>query len=186
MMIRRCLPLCAALLVTGFFSSRNLANEMLAPVPGSVMVQPTAVELRHQRQPHGLQVLGTSADGYSLDLRSKAKFASADPKVAVVDEQGWVHPIANGQTQVTVAVAGQTKSVAVKVQLPANEPPYSFRHEVMPVLSRAGCNSGGCHGYSLGKNGFKLSLRGADPEPDYFFITKDSMRRRVNFQSPDA
>ena len=56
----------------------------------------------------------------------------------------------------------------------------SFRHEVMPVLSKAGCNSGGCHGYSLGKNGFKLSLRGADPTPDYFFITKDSMSRRLN------
>ena len=40
-----------------------------------------------------------------------------------------------------------------------------------------------CHGYSLGKNGFKLSLRGADPAPDYFAITKDSAGRRLNFQS---
>ena len=72
------------------------------------------------------------------------------------------------------------------MQLPAAEPPYSFRHEVMPVLSRAGCNAGACHGYSLGKNGFKLSLRGADPEPDYLAIAKDSLGRRVNFQSPEA
>jgi hypothetical protein len=186
MMIRRCLPLCAALLLTGFFSSRNRADEVMAPLSGSVIVQPAAVELRHQRQPHMVQVLATTADGYSLDLRSKAKFASADPKVAVVDEQGWVHPIANGQTQVTVSVAGQTKTLAVKVQLPPVEPSYSFRHEVMPVLSRAGCNSGGCHGYSLGKNGFKLSLRGADPDPDYFAITKDSVSRRLNFQDPGA
>src|SRR5205807_747277 len=132
----------------------GLAQE--APVPTSVAVHPTAVELRHQRHPFMLQVLGASADGYSLDLHGQAKFTSADPKVAAVDKDGWVRPVGDGQTQVQVAVAGQTKSVAVKVQLPKAEPPYSFRHEVMPVLSRAGCNSGGCHGYSLGKNGFKL------------------------------
>jgi hypothetical protein len=162
------------------------AQEASAPVPASLTVQPAAIELRHHRQPMALQVLGASADGYSLDLSSQAKYASANAKVAVVDAEGWIRPLSNGETQVRVSVAGQTKSVAVKVQLPAEEPKLSFRHEVMPVLSKAGCNSGGCHGYSLGKNGFKLSLRGADPEPDYFFITKDSKRRRVNFQAPDA
>ncbi len=133
------------------------------PTPSSVSVLPETIELRHQRRPHALQVFGTTADGYALDLRAFAKFKSADPKIASVDAEGWVRPIANGQTQVTVTVAGQTRTVAVKVQLPATEPPLSFRHEVMPVLTRAGCNMGACHGYSLGKNGFKLSLRGADP-----------------------
>src|ERR1017187_9386244 len=157
-----------------------------APVPASILVQPAAIELKHQRQPIAIQVLGASADGYSLDLCNQAKYASADPKIATVDAEGWVRPVANGQTQITISIAGQTKTVTVKVQLPPTEPPYSFRHEVMPVLSKAGCNSGGCHGYSLGKNGFKLSLRGADPEPDYFAITRDSFSRRVNFQSPEA
>ena len=157
-----------------------------APVPASILVQPAAIELKHQRQPIAIQVLGASADGYSLDLCNQAKYASADPKIATVDAEGWVRPVANGQTQITISIAGQTKTVTVKVQLPPTEPPYSFRHEVMPVLSKAGCNSGGCHGYSLGKNGFKLSLRGADPDPDYLYITKDSFSRRVNFQSPEA
>jgi hypothetical protein len=179
------LPLLAALLVAGLAVSRNRADEP-TPAPGSVTVHPTAVELRHHRQPHAIQVLATSADGYSVDVRAQAKFASADPQVATVDAQGWIHPVANGQTQITVAALGQTKTVTVKVQLPAAEEPISFRHEVMPVLSRAGCNAGGCHGYSLGKNGFKLSLRGADPDADYFAITKDSMSRRLNFQTPVA
>src|ERR1019366_3003808 len=164
----------------------SFAHAQDTPISASITVQPATIELRQHRQPHALQVLGASADRYSLDLRSQAKFTSADPKIVVVDAQGWVRPMANGQTHVTVTVAGQTKTVAVKVQLPPVEPPISFRHEVMPVLSRAGCNSGGCHGYSLGKNGFKLSLRGADPDPDYFAITKDSMSRRLNTQSPDA
>ncbi len=156
------------------------------PVPASITVLPASIEIRQQRHPHALQVLGVSADGFSLDLRAQAKYASADPKIATVDAEGWVYPLASGQTQVTVSIAGATKTVAIKVELPAAEPAISFRHEVMPVLSKAGCNSGGCHGYSLGKNGFKLSLRGADPEPDYFFITKDSMSRRVNVQDPGA
>lgn len=177
-MLRRIVPL--ALL---FAASPIFAQE---PVASSISVQPASIELKHRRQPHAIQVLGATADGFSLDLRSSAKFASADPKVASVDAEGWVRPVANGQTQVSVTVAGVTKNVGVKVQLPATEPPISFRHEVMPVLSRGACNGGGCHGYSLGKNGFKLSLRGADPDPDFFFITKDSQGRRVNYQTPES
>ena len=51
-------------------------------VPGSITMHPTAIELRHQRQPQSLQVLGATADGFSIDLRPHAKFASADPKIA--------------------------------------------------------------------------------------------------------
>jgi hypothetical protein len=157
-----------------------------ADTPASVVVHPTTIELRHHRQPHSLQVLGTTADGYSLDLHSQAHFTSADPRVAVVDERGWVRPMSNGRTQVTVTIAGQVRTVAVSVQLPAVEPPSSFRHEVMPVLTRAGCNAGACHGYSLGKNGFKLSLRGQTPEQDYLAIARELAGRRINAQVPDA
>ena len=155
-------------------------------LPASISVHPAAIEIKQHRHPHALQVLGASADGYTLDLRSQAKYASADTKVANVDADGWVRPVGNGTTQVTVSIAGVTKTVTVKVALPAAEPSISFRHEVMPVLSRGACNGGGCHGYSLGKNGFKLSLRGADPDPDFLAITKDSLSRRVNFQVPEA
>ncbi|MBM3995085.1 MAG: DUF1553 domain-containing protein [Planctomycetes bacterium] len=175
-----------AFLVTFLIAGSGGAVAQDAPVPASISVVPAKIDLAHPRQPMAIQVMGASAEGYSLDLRGKATFISADPKIAVVDADGWMRPVSNGQTQITVMVGGQTKTVSVKAQLPATEPAMSFRHEVMPVLSKAGCNSGGCHGYSLGKNGFKLSLRGADPDPDYLFITKDSMSRRVNFQNPAA
>src|SRR6185503_5368450 len=45
--------------------------------------------------------------------------------------------------------------------------PISFVNDVIPVLTRAGCNSGTCHGAAVGKNGFKLSLRGYAPELDH-------------------
>jgi hypothetical protein len=174
-----------AMLVCLLSITTSQAGDDIAPLPTSISVQPSAIVITHQRHPHALQVLGVTADGYSMDLRTQAKFTSADPKIALIDSQGWVRPVGNGKTQVRVTAAGVTKTVAISVQLPAREPVISFRHEVMPVLSRGACNAGGCHGYSLGKNGFKLSLRGADPEPDFFAITKDSFNRRVNVQSPD-
>jgi hypothetical protein len=166
--------------------SPGTAAEPAAPPSGAITVSPASLDLRHHRRPHALQILGTTADGYSLDLRSQAKFTSADPRVAAVDDQGWVRPVATGSTTLTVSVAGQAKTVSVKVQLPAREPPTSFRHEVMPVLARAGCNAGACHGYSLGKNGFKLSLRGQDPPLDYLAITRDAFGRRVSCESPET
>ncbi len=56
----------------------------------------------------------------------------------------------------------------------------SFRTDVMAVLSKAGCNAGACHGNANGKAGFKLSLRGEDPEHDFKILTRDQLARRVN------
>src|SRR5262245_13351220 len=55
----------------------------------------------------------------------------------------------------------------------------------MAVLSKAGCNAGACHGNAKGKAGFKLSLRGEDPELDYKALTRDMLGRRTNPTDPD-
>src|SRR5205823_10151737 len=60
----------------------------------------------------------------------------------------------------------------------------SFRNDVQPVLTKAGCNSGACHGAAAGKNGFKLSLRGYDDEGDYRMLTRQVLGRRVNPADP--
>jgi hypothetical protein len=60
----------------------------------------------------------------------------------------------------------------------------SFRNHVIPVLTKAGCNSGACHGAASGKNGFKLTLRGYDPETDYLTLTRQAAGRRVNLLEP--
>lgn len=62
--------------------------------------------------------------------------------------------------------------------------PVSFRNEVMAVLSRAGCNQGPCHGNQNGKGGFRLSLRGQDPEFDLDAIARDMLGRRANRARP--
>src|SRR4051812_4781473 len=63
--------------------------------------------------------------------------------------------------------------------------PVSFRNDVMAVLSRAGCNSGACHGNLNGKGGLKLSLRGQDPDFDLAALTREALGRRVDRLSPD-
>lgn len=160
-----------------------------ADVPANlaeVRVHPEKIELRHPRQPQSILVLGKSADGYSFDLGKTAKITSADEKIARIDESGWVQPVADGQTQVTVSINDKSFTIPVEVKLPAEPSPRSFRHEVMPALSKAGCNMGACHGYSLGKNGFKLSLRGSDPDQDFPAITREQFGRRISSVDPAA
>lgn len=61
---------------------------------------------------------------------------------------------------------------------------WSFRNHVIPVLTRLGCNSGACHGALAGKGGFKLTLRGYDPELDFNVMTRQALGRRINKNEP--
>ncbi len=60
-----------------------------------------------------------------------------------------------------------------------------FRTVVMPILSKAGCNAGSCHGNAVGKGGFKLSLRGQDPDLDWLAMVREQGGRRVNLIEPE-
>src|SRR5580704_13971489 len=64
-------------------------------------------------------------------------------------------------------------------------PPLSFHKDVMAVLSTAGCSAGACHGNKNGKAGFRLSLRGQDPEADFLSLTRDADARRIDLIDPD-
>ncbi|MBI3464594.1 MAG: DUF1549 domain-containing protein [Planctomycetes bacterium] len=59
-----------------------------------------------------------------------------------------------------------------------------FDTEVLPVLTKAGCNAGACHGAAIGRGGFKLSLWGSDPAPDYEAVVHELEGRRVNLAEP--
>jgi len=76
-------------------------------------------------------------------------------------------------------------AIALLVLADARAAEISFRNDVVAVLSKAGCNAGACHGNANGKAGFKLSLRGEDPEWDFHALTRDQFGRRVNASAPD-
>ncbi len=68
------------------------------------------------------------------------------------------------------------------LQMVAAEPVKSqFVTDVVPVLTKLGCNSGGCHGKATGQNGFKLSLLGFEPQVDYQALVKEARGRRLFF-----
>ena len=62
--------------------------------------------------------------------------------------------------------------------------PVTFLRDVAPILNKVGCTSGPCHGAAKGKNGFKLSLRGYDPQFDYESLLYDLSGRRFNRADP--
>src|SRR5262245_27877396 len=64
-------------------------------------------------------------------------------------------------------------------------PGVSFSREVMAVLSRGGCNQGVCHGNRNGKGGFKLSLRGQEPDLDFLTLSRDLYARRADRLDPE-
>jgi hypothetical protein len=68
---------------------------------------------------------------------------------------------------------------------PPRSPRVDFERHVVAVFSRAGCNSGSCHGSFQGKNGFRLSLFGYDPEKDYLSLTREAAGRRVDPVEPE-
>ena len=78
--------------------------------------------------------------------------------------------------------------LAFAVELPSGGKieKVDFERHVMGLLSKAGCNSGGCHGSFQGKNGFRLSLFGYEPNLDYAWLTRDNLARRIDSQDPDA
>src|SRR6185503_14366596 len=102
----------------------------------------------------------------------------------IVDANGEVRPFADGQTTVTATGNGRTAAATVRVK--DSQAPYtwSFRNDVIPVMTKVGCNQGACHGALAGKNGFKLTLRGYDPDVDYDTLTRQSLGRRIDPAEP--
>jgi len=145
---------------------------------------PPQIELRTSAARQQVIVVATRPDGVTEDVSSKAKITPADAKIARVDN-GIVHPLANGQTTLRAEYDGQSTTTALAVANVADRPPISFRRDVMPVFMRAGCNAGACHGSARGKDGFRLSLFGFDPQGDYFRLTRELGYRRVNLAVPE-
>jgi hypothetical protein len=148
------------------------------PTIKSLRVEPATLSLKDGRDERRVLVLGITESGAKVDLTSKAQFKAESASVEV-DAQGYIRPKAKGSCEVTVSAANLKVKLPVTVE-EAVVPPVRFVRDVEPVLSKLGCNAGTCHGAAKGKNGFKLSLRGYDPEFDYQALVNDLSGRRFN------
>lgn len=126
------------------------------------------------------QLLVTKTDGKQVvgQVTDELAWSSSNEKVAKV-EKGIVVPVGNGQATIAVKVGNETATAQVRVEKFDEPFVWSFRNHVQSVLSKAGCNMGACHGAAAGKGGFKLSLRGYDPDTDFRTLTRQARGRRI-------
>jgi hypothetical protein len=148
-------------------------------------VQPPRVELTTPFEYRQILLTAHLASGEQIDVTRLAKIETPAQLVRV-NPTGIVRPVGDGDGQLTVRIQDQSLTIPVTVKGQNEKYNVSFVRDVMPTLSRMGCNAGTCHGAAKGKNGFKLSLRGYDPLFDHRSLTDDLKGRRFNRAAPDA
>ena len=132
-----------------------------------------------------LVLTGVLDNGDRLDVTRMVSF-QAPGKIAKIGPTALVRPVADGKGEIRATLSGKTIRIPIVVAHLKEKYEVSFVRDVMPTLSRMGCNAGTCHGAAEGKNGFKLSLRGYDPQLDHRALTDDLEGRRFNRAAPDA
>jgi hypothetical protein len=143
-----------------------------------------AVTLAHPFAYSQLLLTGVLDDGQRIDVTRLARL-DYPATLVKVSPTGQVRPLADGAGEIKATVDGITVVLPLKVSGQKAPHQVSFVREVMPTLSRLGCNAGTCHGSAKGKNGFALSLRGYDPLHDYRALTDDVWGRRFNRAAAD-
>ncbi len=159
-----------------------LAGESLQPV--TLMVYPERISLNSMRDRQGIVVQAKFADGSTRDVSAVADLQVAGTAVARI--RGPVlEPLTEGESELGFQWNGVRRNVKIEVAGLAHTAPLRFRNDVLPILTRAGCNTGKCHGSASGKDGFRLSLFGYDPSGDHYRLTREMSGRRINLADPE-
>ncbi len=151
----------------------------------SIQVTPDAVMLDGVPSAQRLVVSLHSASGRAKDVTCEANYRSLDGSCCTVDSHGRVTSGSAGQTVIEVTAGDATVRVPVIVRNASDSSNPSFATDVVPILSRFGCNSSACHGKAEGQNGFKLSVFGFDQQADYDALVREGRGRRVFPAAPD-
>ena len=147
-------------------------------------ILPSEVHLRGSEALQRLILVEREGDVVRSELREGLEWRTSDPRVMVV-ENSIARPRGNGEARIEVRVDERSASVPVRVEAFDEPFRWSFRNHVQSVLARRSCNSGACHGAVAGQNGFKLSLRGYDPDGDWLAITRHAGGRRIAPDRPE-
>jgi hypothetical protein len=154
-----------------------------APLLAAIHVTPPSVVLDN---PEATQQLLVTEDGpRPVDRTRSATYRVTQAGVVAIDATGLMQPVGEGRTDIEVSYEGMQARVTVEVKGLLHPQPISFSTQVIPVLTKASCNAGGCHGKAEGQNGFKLSVFGFDPHADHQALVAESRGRRVFAASPD-
>lgn len=168
------------------------------PTISQVMVEPQDVVLTDSDQAVQLLVTLKMSDGTLRDATREADYniqnaagVTNNPKEVIFIDRGRVTPKADGAVTVSVSVqdpvSHQKMSASSKASVKgfAIERSLHFVNDIEPILTKTGCNSGGCHGKASGQNGFKLSLFAFEPKFDYDALVNEAHGRRVFPAAPE-
>jgi Protein of unknown function (DUF1553)/Protein of unknown function (DUF1549) len=181
--MRLCAAWLLAVVLVSSLSNDVWAGEKETNRSNRVQVFPAKVRLSGPAAVQRLVVLATGPDGKTRDWSAKARLESLAPDRIKIDN-GALRPVADGSGEVVVRIPDGEARVSVEVTRAKEPRMVSFRNEIVPVLTKLGCNQGACHGSQHGKGGFKLSLLGFEAESDYTSIVKSAEQRRVTPFAP--
>jgi hypothetical protein len=175
---------------TVFFVAMSCCLQLVAfaqdPQPqwSAFTVYPSDIQISSQSDSQHVIAVATRADGITVDVSDQVAWRLENAALARI-ENLIVYPTADGATELVGAWNGMEARVKLTLTQTATPRTVSFERDVMPVLTKSGCNTGSCHGAARGKDGFRLSLFGFDPLGDYQRITREIGIRRVNLAVPD-
>lgn len=133
-----------------------------------------------------LVVTGHYDSGQLRDLTQSVAFETSPTGIVQIDDTGLVTPLADGQATITArSPDGLSGSLELTVTRFDDQIAINFPNQVVPIFTKLGCNSGGCHGKASGQNGFKLSLLGFEPREDFEYLVKEGRGRRVFPAAPE-
>lgn len=150
----------------------------------AIEVEPKTVKVTKATEYAQLLITAKMTDGTRADITRMAKITINGDAVGI-DKRAMVRPEKDGKASMQITFNGKTASVPVEVSGMNDAFHPVYVRDVMPILSKLGCNQGTCHGSKEGKNGFKLSLRGYDPIYDVLAFTDELSSRRANVASPE-
>ncbi|MCH9654897.1 MAG: DUF1549 and DUF1553 domain-containing protein [Planctomycetes bacterium] len=150
----------------------------------TLRVEPAELRLAGELDRVQLVVTSHILKNHTIDVTHQVKYKSQTPRVVSVSSSGQVTPLANGKAIIVVQSGKHSVNVPVVVTDVSVSRAVSFTEDVIPALTKAGCNQGACHGGQFGQGNFKLSLLGYAPEQDFHSIVRESIERRVSRLSP--
>lgn len=182
MLCARSLPAMLLFLISSIVFSPIV---VLADSPVGLRVVPEAVQLTTPETSDQLLVWGRGASGQEFDVTHQVEYTSTPDGIVSISLTGQITPLHDGQATIVVRQGTGSVNVPVEVTGLTTPKPVSFRRDVIPILSKAGCNSGGCHGKAEGQNGFKLSVFGFDTRADHQALTMEAHGRRISRTHPE-
>lgn len=151
--------------------------------PASLVFETAKFELIGSRSQQQLVITGIFSGNLPRDITHQVELVSSNPAVVKI-EGSLVKPVADGTATITAKSGAVSATAEVTVKNVAAPHLVSFKIETLAALTKAGCNMGACHGSPSGKGGFRLSLRGFDPELDKLTLRSEFFGRRVNTLKP--